>query len=144
MTIIQLLDALWTRCHEQRVVRAEEARKWVAPGPSHRKWAPWAEDLIRARDKTAKQSQVVAIVSNFIDHVSVICFDIYMKILIATLRIEGSVGLRLESKVQTSLNLVGSLELSLQIGIKGILTGKRFTSSRFMNGTALVVYIKNI
>ena len=75
MAIIQLLDALWTRCHEQRVVQAEEAHKWVAPSPDHRKWTLRAEDLIKARDKTTRQSQVVAIVSNFVDRVGITCFN---------------------------------------------------------------------
>jgi hypothetical protein len=74
LTIIQLLDALWTRCHEQRVYRAEEARKWVAFGStSHRRWTPWAEGLIKARDQATKQQNIVAIVSRYIDRTKGVC-----------------------------------------------------------------------
>jgi hypothetical protein len=71
MTILELLDALWTRCHEQRVLRAEEARKWMDKTTrDYRQWTPYAEGLIKARDRAAKQQQVVAIVSKYIDAVS--------------------------------------------------------------------------
>jgi hypothetical protein len=71
MTILQLLDALWTRRHQQRVLRAEEARKWVNRNSAdYRWWTPWAEGLIKARDKAAKRQQVIAIVSQYTDAVS--------------------------------------------------------------------------
>jgi hypothetical protein len=71
MTILKLLDALWTRCHEQRVLRAEEARKRIDRNTrDYQRWTPYAEGLIKARDRAAKQQQVVAIVSKYIDAVS--------------------------------------------------------------------------
>jgi hypothetical protein len=51
MTIIQLLDAIWTRCHKQRVACAEQARKWIALNtPNYRKWTLWAKELLLAQD----------------------------------------------------------------------------------------------
>jgi hypothetical protein len=78
MTVLQLLDALWTRCHEQRVLRAEEARKWMDRNSrDYRRWTPWAEDLIKARHRVAKQQHIIAIVSKYIDSVSKYYLDLY-------------------------------------------------------------------
>ena len=68
MSIVQLLDAIWTQCHKQRVQRAEEARKWVI---NKRKWTPWAEELLLARDKAAKKCRVISNIQKFVDKV---CF----------------------------------------------------------------------
>jgi hypothetical protein len=64
MSVIELLDAFWTRCHEQRVQRAEEARQWVI---NKRKFTPWAEELLLARDKVAKQCQIIGNVQKYVD-----------------------------------------------------------------------------
>jgi hypothetical protein len=71
MIIIQFLDAPWTRCHEQCVLRAEQARKWMQFGTSdYQQWTLWAEFLIKARDRAAKQQQIMGIISKYIDAVS--------------------------------------------------------------------------
>ena len=71
MSIIQLLDAIWTWCHEQRVARAEQARKWIAPDTrDFRKWTPWAEELLIARDWVAKQCEIIGQVQSFVNKVS--------------------------------------------------------------------------
>jgi hypothetical protein len=76
MTIVQLLDALWTRCYEQRVLQAEQARKWMQFNtPDYWRWTPWAESLIKARDRAAKQQQILGIVSKYIDPVSTFHID---------------------------------------------------------------------
>jgi hypothetical protein len=78
MTIIELLDALWTRCYKQRVLQAEEACKWMNRNTrDHRRWTPYAEGLIKARDRAAKQQWAIAIVSKYIDAVSNYHLSIY-------------------------------------------------------------------
>jgi hypothetical protein len=83
MTIIQLLDALWTRCYEQRVLRAEEARRWVAksnsigiPNPNFRRWTPWAEERIKERHDWSKKQVVVAFIQQHVDFVGILLVQV--------------------------------------------------------------------
>jgi hypothetical protein len=69
------LDAIWTWCHEQRVLRAEEARKWVI---DKRKWTPWVEALITARHNAASKCRVIGNIQKFVDKV---CYTLSFPIL---------------------------------------------------------------
>jgi hypothetical protein len=141
MSIIQLLDAIWTRCHEQCVLRAEEARKWVI---DKRKWTPWAEDLIIARDKATKKCRVIGNIQKLIDKV---CYTLFFYTLLSNTHIitrKGeSLGSRPKFKAQTSSNLVESSVYNLKTGIRTQI-GKRCILLRFMIKLALVVYIRSI
>jgi hypothetical protein len=64
ISIIQLLDAIWTQCHEQCIIRVEQARKWVI---NKYKWTPWAEDLITAWHNAASKCRVIGNIQKFVD-----------------------------------------------------------------------------
>ena len=146
MNVIQLLDALWTRCQEQRVLCAEEAREWVPKTDSngnrnlnYYQWTPWAEARIKERHNWANKLTVVEFVQRYIDEVLLLHSNIE-----ESLTVHRNIiycGLKLKLKVLNFLSHEANRKFRLKIGI-GILNGRRPISLQYMNRHVHVGYIR--